>query len=351
MISLLVHAAAFVLAGMLVVFNVVQKEEKKFVPPAPVDRPKMKLKKPKVKVKKSAKPKSTTRIVTQVQKADMPDIRLPEMSGMGDGFGEGDIGGFDFMPDLTEITAMGSTVSLGNDLAGTYYDTKRGRNGGLIAASTDTYKYMANLFVRKGWDQRVFSRIFRAPQKLYTQAIVIPETMSTMAPLAFADEDGVGALWYVHYKGQLVHKEDITFRFWGSANEFMFVRVDGEIVLGCCWNDDRRGEIVGNLWESDDLRSDKWYWGRGSVQIGDWIHLEAGRPLDIEIFLGDNGGSAGFVLAVEEEGAEYERSGQGAPILPVFKTARLARDYLDAVYAEQPEGEVCFTNGPVFNDF
>ena len=55
-ISLLVHAAAFMLAGLLVVFSVVQKDEKKFVPPKPVDRPKMKLKKPKVKVKKSAKP-------------------------------------------------------------------------------------------------------------------------------------------------------------------------------------------------------------------------------------------------------------------------------------------------------
>jgi hypothetical protein len=88
-ISLLVHAAAFMLAGLLVVFNVVNKEEKKFVPPKPVDRPKMKLKKPKVKVKKNAKPKSSERIVTKVTKANMPDIQLPELSGIGDGIGAG----------------------------------------------------------------------------------------------------------------------------------------------------------------------------------------------------------------------------------------------------------------------
>jgi len=74
-ISLAVHAVAFLLAGMLVVFNVVKKEEKKFVPPKPVDRPKMKLKKPKVKIKKNSKPKSTTPIVTKVKRASMWQVR------------------------------------------------------------------------------------------------------------------------------------------------------------------------------------------------------------------------------------------------------------------------------------
>lgn len=350
-VSLLVHVGAFLLAGVLVVFSVVQKEEKKFTPPRPVERPKMKLKKPKVKVKKNAKPKSTMRIVTKIQKADMPDIQLPEMGGMGTGLEGGGFDGFDLMPDLEELSMLGSKVSTGSDLIGTYYDTKRGRDGRMIGSSADEYRHAANLFLRRGWDLRTFNRYYRAPQKLYTQAIVIPETMATIAPLAFADEDGVGALWFVHYKGQLVHKDGIKFRFWGSANEFMIVRVDKEIVLGACWNDDRRGEIVGNLWESDDIRTDNWYWGRGSVEIGDWITLEPGVPRDIEILLGDNGASTGFILAVEEDGVEYKKSGQGAPILPVFKTAVLSRDYLDVIYAELPEGEVCLTNGPVFNDY
>ena len=117
-VSLLIHAAAFMLAGLLVVFNVVQKEEKKFVPPKPVDRPKMKLKKPKVKIKKNAKPKSSTRIVTKVEKANMPDIQLPEMSGIGDGIGSG-VGGFDIVPNLNEMASpFGDTFTTGNDLKG-----------------------------------------------------------------------------------------------------------------------------------------------------------------------------------------------------------------------------------------
>ncbi|VGO19587.1 hypothetical protein [Pontiella sulfatireligans] len=127
-ISLMVHAAVFMLAGMLVVFNVVKKEEKKFVPPQPVERPKMKLKKPKVKVEKSSKPKAMNRIVTKVKRASMPDIQLPEMSGMTDGLA-GAIGGFEIMPDLDEVTLYGSGQTIGNDFVGTFYDLKRNRQG------------------------------------------------------------------------------------------------------------------------------------------------------------------------------------------------------------------------------
>jgi hypothetical protein len=42
-ISLLVHDAAFMMAGLLVVFSVVKREEISFVPPPAVERPKMKL--------------------------------------------------------------------------------------------------------------------------------------------------------------------------------------------------------------------------------------------------------------------------------------------------------------------
>ena len=40
-LSILIHAALFLLAGTLVVFTVVKKEEKRFEPPKAVERPKM----------------------------------------------------------------------------------------------------------------------------------------------------------------------------------------------------------------------------------------------------------------------------------------------------------------------
>jgi len=91
--------------------------------------------------------------------------------------------------------------------------------------------------------------------------------------------------------------------------------------------------------------------GNNRSVVGDWITLEAGVPLPMEILIGDNGGVASFFLAVEVEGVDYERNRQGGPILPAFKTAELSRDLLDVIYKELIEGEISLTNGPVFCDY
>ncbi len=202
-VSLMVHAAAFLLAGMLVVFTVTQKEEKKFVPPKPVDRPKMKLKKPQVKVKKTAKPKATTRIVTKVKRASMPDIQLPEMSGMADGL-VGGVGGFEIMPDLNEVTLFGGGQTIGNDFVGTFYDFKRDRLGKPVQMDPDTYRQLLKQFIIKGWRTSVFSRYYRSPRKLYTTTFAVPPVQSALAPEAFGESDTIGYCWAAHYKGQLV---------------------------------------------------------------------------------------------------------------------------------------------------
>jgi len=362
LLSIVIHATLFLLAGMLVVFTVVKKEEKKFTPPKAVERPKMKLKKPKVKVKKSSKPKPTTRIVTKVSRASMPDLQLPEMSGMGgEGLGEG-IGGFDMMPDLGDISIFGSGQSIGNDFVGTFYDFKRDRSGrhlsGFIPwdrSSGQAYWGLVHKFLRSGWKTSVFARYYRSPRKLYATTFAVPPDRSHLAPLAFGDENAGGSFWVVHYKGQLVcpatHEEGITFRFWGQGDDFLVVRVDGEIVLGSAWPGDAKPFVIGKLWESDSADSLKYWMGNNRAVVGDWITLEPGKSLDMEVLIGDWGGASCYLLTVEEEGVEYERNRQGGPILPAFKTAEPSHDLLDAIYTRLQEGELCMTNGPVFSDY
>jgi len=359
LLSILIHFALFLLAGMLVVFTVVKKEEKQFEPPKAIERPKMKLRKPKVKVKKASKPKPTTRIVTKIKRASMPDIQLPEMSGMSDGFSP-EVGGFDMMPDLSEVTIFGGGQSIGNDFVGTYYDSKRGRDGQVIPVdmSGRAWRSMIHKFLVQGWKPSTFSRYYRAPKKLYATNLVVPVSRSSLAPLAFGGENADGAFWMVHYKGQLVHKEGITFRFWGVADEFMAVRVAGKLVMCASWDQESRAydyairaSLFGSLWKSDSVDSWKYWMGNTKNVVGDWITLEPGVPMDMEILIGDNGGSASFFLAVEEEGVEYERNRQGGPILPAFKTAEPSRDLLDVVYKRLYPGEICLTNGPVFCDY
>ena len=355
-LSILIHAGLFLLAGMLVVFTVVKKEEQKFEPPKAVERPKMKLKKPKVKVKKTSKPKPTTRIVTKIDRASMPDIQLPEMSGLGDGF-SGGVGGFDLMPDLGAVTLFGSGHSIGSDFEGVYYDSKLDRQGRIIVKDTwgDPWRATIHKFLQRDWDTAVFSRYYRSPKKLYATNFVVPLTLSSVAPESFGDANSIGALWMAHYKGQLVHKEGITFRFWGMGDEFMAVRVDGELVLALDWDTptwkDLAGKIVGNLWKSTSADSRKYFMGNNHSEVGDWITLEPGVSLPMEVLIGDNGGLAGFYLAVEVMGEEYERNRQGGPILPAFKTAEMSHDLLDILYRELPEGEIGLTNGPVFCDY
>ncbi|VGO15339.1 hypothetical protein PDESU_03922 [Pontiella desulfatans] len=349
-ISLMVHAAAFLLAGMLVVFTVHQKEDTKFVPPKPVDRPKMKLKKPKVKVKKSAKPKPTTRIVTKVKRASMPDIQLPEMSGMADGL-VGGVGGFEILPDLSEVTMFGSGQSIGNDFVGTFYDMKRDRRGKPIPHDRDTFKQDVKQFIIKGWKPSAWARFYRSPRKLYATTFAVPPVQSALAPEAFGEHDTIGYTWIAHYKGQLVYPEDITFRFWGMGDDLLAVRVDGKEVLLAPWPSHE--EPFTSIWQTSSADSRKFVLGNNLSVVGDWITLKAGVPLDMEVLVSEiTGGVFCSLLCVEVEGEEYPRNPKlNGPTLPIFKTEEPSLDLAEIIWADLDPGDASVTNGPVFRDF
>jgi len=358
-ISLMVHVAAFMLAGLLVVFTVQQKQEKKFVPPKPVERPKMKLKKPKVKVKKTAKPKPTTRIVTKIKRAGMPDIQLPEMSGMGGEMGAG-LGGFDLVPDLNELTVLGSSQSIGNDLEGVYYDMKFTRNGVFNPPSEEEWRNTFHRFFRNGWNINMFSKYYRAPKKLYSTCLVMPPIRSAMAPVSFGMDDSMasGGMWILYYKGSLVYKEDITFRFWVSVDDSLAIRLDGEVVLAASFisPDDgisqRAPLMYHSLWESSSMDSEKYQVGQSLAIVGDWVTLKAGVPKRMEVVITDNiAQNASFILFVEVKGEDYPKGVHNGPLLPIFKTAELTRDHLDIIYRSLADEEVDCVNGPVFRDY
>ena len=357
-LSIVIHVALFLLAGMLVVFTVVKKEEQKFEPPKAVDRPKMKLKKPKVKVKKSAKPKSTTRIVTKMNRASMPDIQLPEMSGMGEGLDAG-LGGFDMMPDLGEVSVFGSGQSIGNDFIGTFYDFTRSRNGRKHVMDTGKFITELSRFVKSGWNPSILARYYRSPSKRYTTTFTFPPTLSSNAAEAFGEPPDDERTYYcvaLHYKGQLVHPEDIRFRFWGLGSEAMVVRVDGKTVLNAAYPRDG-GEfdtaVLTPMWQTRSADSRKYWMGINLSVVGDWITLKAGEPVDMEVLCADVIGTIfQSVLCVEVEGGEYERSpDRGGPILPIFKTSPVPIDLMEAIHADLNPGDACVTNGSVFSDF
>lgn len=352
MISLAVHIAAFSVAGIFVVFTVVEKEEQKFVPPKPVDRPVMKLKKPRVKVKKTSQPKRTTRIVTKVNRASMPDIQLPELSGVGDGL-EGNIGGFEIIPDVETITLFGGGQTIGNDFVGTFYDLKRDRSGRPMAMEPGEFVSELTKFVARGWKPSSLAKYYRSPKKLYATTFMVPPVRSSVAPTAFGESDTGGWCWAAHYKGTLTHHEDIRFRFWGHGDDVLVVRVGGELVLNACWPEGEFGSInIGGNWQSTAKNNFRFYLGNNLSRVGDWIELKAGEQKEMEILLGETpGGGFCAMLAVEVDGVEYPRNRQGGPILPMFKTEEPSLDLQDAIYRTLVPGEASVTGGPVFRDY
>ncbi|MEN8253847.1 MAG: hypothetical protein ABFR33_00100 [Verrucomicrobiota bacterium] len=356
LLSIAIHAALFFLAGMLVVFTVVKKREIEFEPPKAVERPKMKLKKPKVKIRKSSRPKPANRIVTKMNPANMPNIQLPEMSGMGgNGLGEGFGGGFDMMPDLGDVGVFGSGQSIGNDFVGTFYDFQRDRSGRDIPVSPEAFLQKLVKFVGSGWQASKLGRYYQSPTKLYSTCFMVPPIRSTVAPAAFGEPDTGGYCWMVHYKGQLVHKDGLKFRFWGQGDDILVVRVGGKIVLIANWSgqwNQTAEEYFMQIWSPSSADSRKYYMGNNRSVVGDWITLEPGVPFDMEVMIGElGGGSYCSMLAVEVEGVEYEKGPQGNPILPMFKTAEPTHDLIDVIYKDLVPGEICVTNGPVFCDY
>jgi hypothetical protein len=313
----------------------------------------MKLKKPKVRMKKSSRPKARTRITT-TKKSAMPSIDLPEMGGIGDGLGDGGIGGFEMMPDLDEVSIFGGAQSVGSDLVGTFYDFKRSRTGRGIPMSDYQFVDELQKFAQSGWSESTLTRFYRAPKKLYATTVMVPSIRSSIAPRAFGEYDTIGYAWMVLYKGPLVHKDGITFRFWGHGDDVLAVRVDGEVVLDACWTDSNRGTDRIVNWQTSSAQSRQYYLGNSQPKaaVGDWITLEPGDPKEIEIMLGEvPGGTFNCYLLVEEKGVEYEKSRQSMPILPIFKTQEPSLELIDVISEHMIKDEAMLSGGPVFCDY
>ncbi len=209
-------------------------------------------------------------------------------------------------------------------------------------------------FVDSGWKTSVFSRYYRSPKKLYATHFMMPTIPSVYGPMVFGEDTG-GWLWLVHYKGELVHKDGITFRFRGAGDNLLLVRVDGKLVLIASRTDPDAATRIAPHWQTPEKTEYLKYWlGSSYSVVGDWIIFEPGVPLDMEVLMGETTGDFfTSALLVEVQGEEYERIGRLlAPALPMFTTTDLTLDVIDSVFANSVPGEAGITNKVVvFRDF
>ena len=281
------------------------------------------------------------------------------MSGTADGLGTGVIGGFEMMEDLSKMTLLGGGKSIGNDLVGTYYylmQTRNGASSGISKATngSDQWNNAVREFFAADWDPSVFDEFWRSPVKLHATQLFVPPVPSKIAPEMFGDDRLVeAAYWLCHYKGKIAYPEGGTFRFWGWADNIMFVRINGEIVLEASYQRNLNDHL--SDWRAS-ANENKKYPSIGTTsgqpwRVGDWFTMEPGEPVDMEILFGEQpGGGFTSMLLVQQEGVEYpERDRLSGPLLPIFKTAEVPQHILDEMYYYTPPGVVDFTNGPIFS--
>lgn len=361
-VSLIFHGAIFFIAGLFVVFKVMAPAPPEFEPPPPIERPKMKLKKPKVKVKKSSQPKPSSRIVAKVKTREMPEIQLPDLEGTGEGLlgGTGTGGDFLDLPDIGEMTLFGGGTTSGNDLEVTFYCFKKRRDGSKYPNMVhQEYFDILRRFVDSGWDTRVLNRYYRSPQKLYATTIFIPIVTSAMGPVAFGQEisQETASCWAAHYRGKLIHKDGITFRFWGISDDVLTVAINKEVVLAANfpWTG-VDAYTIGAEWWGRQAPGSRGQTSEGTIKMadstcvgGDWITLEPGVSYDFDAIAGEGpGGEFYAMLMVEVQGETYELNQYGQPMWPVFAMDDLSWELQDSILMNLYEDEANVTNVTTF---
>lgn len=344
MISLIFHGVAFFIAGIFVVFQVLPKEEPVFEPPPPVERPKMNLKKPKVKVQKSSTPKPSSRIVAKVKTAKMPEIAIPDLVGTGEGLMGGTGLGGDFldMPEIPEANIFGSGVTAGKDLEVTFYSLSRKRSGQVRRITHQEYFNVLRNFVKSGWKTSLLAKYYHSPNKLYASCLCIPIVSSIVGPLSFGESEYVenARTWVAHYKGQLVNKDGITFRFWGTSDDVLTVAINKEVVLAANFPwDGVDAYTIGEEWNKRASGSRTVLSNDGTYQIGnnslvgsEWITMEPGQVYDFDAIAGEGpGGEFMAYLLVEFKDEDLPTNDRGNPIFPLFATEPLPMEVQDAI--------------------
>lgn len=348
-VSAAIHIALLAVAGGFVVFSVIKKPEKKFEPPPPVERRKIELKKPKVKVKKQARPKASQRIVSKSVQG-MSNLQLPSSTSMGEGL-SGGIGGFELMPDISELSLFGgrNSAESGNDFEGTFFSLAYDYLGCYAPITREKVWDTLQSFYDNGWNLRTFAPYYKSPNKLYTTHFMIPPMISYLGPTAFGiyDTNFHPVDWIVYYKGKIASRKTGRYRFWGMGDELIVVRINKKTVFDGTWSSSRDSNIrVDVPAHEKDL---KYYLGNSGAYIGTWFDLQAETPVEMEVLMEDNGGEANFYILVEEEGVYYPRNEQGMPILPAFKTAEFSEAIKARIEYSLMPGEADLDSDLMFN--
>ncbi len=365
MVSAGFHVAACFAAAALIVFRQYAEREVIITKPEPMPtRPAMILPKPRLRAQRSSEPKSSARIVANVRAQVTPDFKLPNVTGSGGNslFDGGHGATFTEIPPPDGSYIGPPVPTVGNELEVTFYSMKRKANGTNNPRMDHViFTRVIKDFVEGGWNPRSLDKYYRSPNKLYATTIAIPPVTSIVGPVSFGEDVEFGDCWAAHYRGSIIHKEGITFRFWGHADDILTVAIDKEVVLAANlpwtgieawtianeWND----RAPGSRGQTDTNGLN--ICGNGVLAGSDWITLEPGMPYDFDAVIGEApGGQFCAMLLVEVQGEHYEYNDWGGKTFPLFALSPIPRPLQNSILMGMYEGDAMVTNiTTFFNDF
>lgn len=206
-------------------------------------------------------------------------------------------------------------------LVGSLYDLKQTQNHRPTAMDQRTYGAVVDEFLSSGWSEAVLNRYYRVTRPLYTTQIFMPVMPASRGPAAFGVESLMkSSLWVVHYKGQVAAPSDGEWRFWGYGGEICAAAVNGKTVLVA---NHVLVQTPLTHWKSTEPPGQRA--GSGHLVAGDWIPLKAGQIIDLDVLIGERGGSTfDCFLLIEKKGESYgiSTSAKGAfTLFPIFQLA------------------------------
>lgn len=244
------------------------------------------------------------------------------------GLGDGDGGGFGTM-----IGGKGGGQNIEGCLIGIIADLKRDSNGKENGYTKNgAWERLKTLNAQK-FSKSAMSKYFVAPKQVALNKVYIPAIQAKEGPKAFGLNDCGETGWVAFYTGDLKVAEKMKFRFVGYFDEFMLIRINGKVVFEAEWingtpqigGGTKAGAISGWV-PSDTSVVGKWASWQSSAWMvaGDWIDAEPGKPLKMELALGETaGGLCGGLLCIEVQGKQYAKEG-ARPVLPVFSSRKLS---------------------------
>lgn len=216
---------------------------------------------------------------------------------------------------------FGTSESSGNPMmVGFLYDIKQTRDGQPTGLDPGAYEKKVLEFINSDWDPGVLRDFYKSPKPLNTTSIFIPIIKSEDGPKAFGVENEVKPNEYVvWYKVKAAPPEEGTYRFVGTADDILFIRVNHKTVLdGTDYGIDKELRSQEKSFQMTNFH------GTFPNNENFWISLpfqaSPSEPVDIDILIGEQpGGHSDYFVFIQKDDKDYPKQSNESPLLPIFQ--------------------------------